>query len=380
MKFLRKHKKRSPWLSLAAQLVEEYRPQVVVNVALVFIFVLDAALSLVNAVHYVLASLNVVDAAPGLPPKFSPTNPPPFAQWPLTHIYCRGVHLYNLCTGFDENLRLHHERFSLTPRNDWIRDWAYWNGAGHDGQWNTAVPAQDSDSRSPCPGLNILATHGIIDTAGHKISASQLVASVSRAFGIAPTMALQLYSPLFAQFAPKGHVFALQDVGVANVIEHDASLLRPDYQLANWHQDPNAMSRPHQDLIDRFFPLAAKNSTAQAQMTHADFAEALRERRDECKHANKAYSSNVTQTLIGAGSCCLMLKVFDGHVADLREMAGSVHATLPGLRTTQTGQQYGYERVPSCNWQPATAQRYFGMTIFEALYATFKIELLARAY
>lgn len=373
-----KHKKRSPLWSITVQLAEEVRPRIVVNIALACIFLVDAGLTFVNAVHRLLVSLKLVNAVQGFLPNFSPSSPPPFAQWPMTHMYCRLVHLYNICSGYDESLRMQHEHFSRTARNDWIRDWAYWNGAGHRGQWNAAVPALDSDSRSPCPGLNILASHGIISNTGHAVSASQLVASVSRVFGIAPTMALQLYSPLFARFSAKGHVFALQDVGVVNVIEHDASLLRPDFHLIDWHQDPHAMSRPHQDLIDRFLPLAAKKGLAQKQLTHADFANALRDRRQECKHANRMYTSNITQSLIGAGSCCLMLNVFGGNIADLREMAGTVHSDLAGLRTTHTGQHYGYERIPSAKWQPATATRYFGMTIFEALYTTFQIEWLSR--
>lgn len=379
MKSVARH---SSLLSYAAQLAQEYRPSAVISLALVVIVILDIGLTLVNAVHYMLDCLAGVDMkAAGLPPAFSPSKPPPFEQWPVTHLCCRLIRVYNWCSGYDRDLHLRQERFSQVRRNDWIRDWAYWDGAGHQGCWSAAVPTQDTDRRSPCPGLNLLATHGIIDTTGRNISGSQLVVCVSRVFAIAPTMALQLYSPLFARFAFHNHTFALKDVGMVDVIEHDASLLRPDHHMVDWRHDPHAMSRPHQHLIDRLLPLAVKTSLAREQLTETDFAKALRERRTECKQANNEYTSSVKQSLIGAGSCCLMLRVFDGYIPDLRDMAGTINDNLPGIRTTLTGQRYGYERIPRTNhWQPATANRYFGLTILEALYVTLKIEVLARMF
>ncbi|PWY99661.1 hypothetical protein BCV70DRAFT_200587 [Testicularia cyperi] len=237
-----------------------------------------------------------------------------------------------------------------------------------------------------------------------------MVAGLSRAFNISPTMAMQLYTPLFPVFADNGHIFDLDEIGIMNIIEHDASLLRPDFYMADWKHDPIAMSRPHQDLIDRWFPSASNSKSKaseqeaakplqdEARLSDADFAQALSIRRSESKKLNKMYSSTVKQSLIGAGSCCLMLNVFGGHVEDLREMAGTVQDDLIGVRSTEAGHSYGYERIPNRRrriakvasqasavsatgqaWQPATADRYFGMTIFEALWTTFKIEMKARS-
>ncbi len=205
-------------------------------------------------------------------------------------------------------------------------------------------------------------------------------------------MALQLYSPLYAVFTDRDSVFDLESIGIANIIEHDASLLRPDYHLADWKRDPQAMVRPHQELIDRWFPAQLKHGKHKDDMTEHDFAEALCTRRRESKKRNRQYSSNVVQSLIGSGSCCLMLNVFGGKVLDLREMAGSHDKELPGMRTNDQGDKYGYERIPARTvkgkdgkevvkqkWQPATAKWWFGMTIMEALWTTFKIEMRARA-
>lgn len=395
------HKENSSMIRLTAQLMQQNRPQVMVNVALAVIFLVDFWLTGFNIFHRLLIKLGIIRPLPEncVPPAFSPTSPPPFAHWPLTHLYCRLIHLYNLATSYNEDLRLHHDLYCRKPKNDWIRDWAYWDGIGHQGEWGTPYAATDADSRCPCPGLNILATHGIIHPSGRKVAASKMVVGLSRAFNIAPTMALQLYSPLFPVFSERSQVFDLGDLGIANIIEHDASLLRPDYHLADWKRDPQAMSRPHQELIDRWFPAHLKHGKLKDDMTDRDFAEAVCIRRRESKKRNRQYSSNVVQSLIGSGSCCLMLNVFGGKVLDLREMAGSVDRDLPGVRTTDQGVKYGYERIPARNikvqkgepgcpvvstsykqkWQPATAKRFYGMTIVEALWTTFKIEMRARA-
>ncbi|EST06876.2 Chloroperoxidase [Kalmanozyma brasiliensis GHG001] len=397
------HKSNSSMIRLTAQLMQQNRPQLTVNIALVFIFLVDFWLTGFNLVHRLLIKLKIIKPLPEncVPPAFSPTSPPPFAQWPLTHIFCRLIHLYNLLTNYKEDQRLHHELYCRKPKNDWIRDWATWEGIGHKGEWTEPYPAKDEDSRCPCPGLNVLATHGLIHQSGRKVAASKMVVAISRAFNIAPTMALQLYSPLFSTFSDRGHVFDLESIGIANIIEHDASLLRPDYFLADWKQDRTAMTRPHQDMIDRWFPAHLKHGKLKDDMTDRDFAEAVCVRRAESRKRNRQYSSNVVQSLIGSGSCCLMLNVFGGKVLDLREMAGSVERDLPGVRTTASGEDYGYERMPArtikvkegeqapegCpmgktykqKWQPATGKWMFGMTIVQALWTTFNIEMRARA-
>lgn len=386
---------------LTTQLMQQNRPQLIVNVALAFIFVIDFWMTGFNMFHRFLVKIGIISPLPEncVPPAFSPTSPPPFAQWPLTHVYCRLIHVYNFLTNYNEDLRLHHDLYCRKPKNDWIRDWAYWEGIGNKGEWGTPYAASDDDSRCPCPGLNILATHGLIHQSGRKVAASKMVVAISRAFSIAPTMALQLYSPLFPVFSERGHVFDLESIGIANIIEHDASLLRPDFHLADWKRDPKAMIRPHQDMIDRWFPAHLKHGKLKEDMTDKDFAEAVCIRRRESRKRNRQYSSNVVQSLIGSGSCCLMLNVFGGKVLDLREMAGSVDEDLPGVRTTDEGVKYGYERIPArtitvkkgaegCpvvatsykqKWQPTTGKRLYGMTIIEALWTTFKIEMRARA-
>lgn len=392
------HKSNSSFIRLTAQLMQQNRPQVTINLALILIFLVDFWLTGFNLFHRMLIKLRIIKPLPEncVPPAFSPTSPPPFAQWPLTHIYCRFVHLVNYFTKYNENERLHHDLYHRKPKNDWLRDWAYWDGIGHKGEWGTPYPATDADSRSPCPGLNVLATHGLIHKSGRKVAASKMVAALSRAFNIAPTMALQLYSPLFPVFSDRGHILDLESIGIANVIEHDASLLRPDYHLADWKRDPIAMCRPHQEMIDRWFPAPNKAGKVKHDLTDHDFAEVVCIRRAESRKHNHQYSSNVVQSLIGSGSCCLMLNVFGGKVLDLREMAGSVHPDLPGVRSSDSGHVYGYERIPArtikstkgsegCpvtykqKWQPATGKWYYGMTIVQALWTTFKIEMRARA-
>lgn len=391
----------SSMLRLSAQLMQQNRPLVMVNVVLVFVYAIDAFVTMLNVFHSLLIKIGVASPPSGdcVPPAFSPTSPPPFADWPFTHTYCRFVHLYNLFTGYNEDVRLHHDLYSRKPKNDWIRDWAYWEGIGHKGEWGTPYAATDQDSRSPCPGLNILASHGIIHRSGRKIPCSKLVQGIARAYNINPLMAFQLYSPLYGTLSDRDNVFDLGDLGILNVIEHDASMLRPDMYLSEMKDDPVTMSRPHQDLIDRWFPAHLKHGKVKEAVSETEFAHDIRIRRAECKKRNPQYSASVWQSLAGSGSCVLMLRIFGGKVLDLRDMAGTVEDDLPGIRTTASGEEYGYERIPARTikvkevkdglppvmktvtqkWQPATVNRYFGMTIAEALYLTFKIEMYVRA-
>lgn len=394
-------KSNSSFLRLGAQLMKQNQPMMAMNIALIFIYSIDFVIFLMEIFHSLLIKIGIFAPLSDncVPPALSPTSPPPFSQYPYTHIYCRMVHVYNLFTGYNEDLRLHHELYDRKPKNDWIRDFAYWQGIGNKGEWGAPYPATDADSRSPCPGLNILATHGIIHKSGRKIPASKLCASLARAFNISPTMAIQLYSPMYATMGARDNVFDLGDLGILNVIEHDASLLRPDMYSADSKDDMITMSRPHQDLIDRWFPSYLKNGKPKPDASEREFAHDLRIRRHECKKANPQYSVSVWQSIAGSGSCVLMLRVFGGVVNDIRDMAGTLDKDLVGVRTTAHGEQYGYERVPARTvkvkevkdglppvvttekqkWQPATVNRYYGMTIVEALYLSFKIEMLVRA-
>ena len=82
------HQGDSSMIRLAAQLMQQNRPQLSVNVALFFIFLVDFWLTGFNMLHRTLVKIGIISPLPEncVPPAFSPTSPPPLAQWPLTHI------------------------------------------------------------------------------------------------------------------------------------------------------------------------------------------------------------------------------------------------------------------------------------------------------
>ncbi|KZS87528.1 Cloroperoxidase [Sistotremastrum niveocremeum HHB9708] len=94
------------------------------------------------------------------------------------------------------------------------------------------VPARPTDSRSPCPALNVLANHGYIPHNGLDISPIQLIRALqtvynaSLPFSIFITLA-GLWTAGYIKWTPwpKLRIRSLHALALHGVIEHDASLV-----------------------------------------------------------------------------------------------------------------------------------------------------------
>ncbi|POW00337.1 hypothetical protein PSHT_13077 [Puccinia striiformis] len=64
------------------------------------------------------------------------------------------------------------EPFGGSEAPQWIQEWSRWDGLLPDGHWPSVDRNMDLSlvSRSPCPGLNALANHGIINKSGENLS------------------------------------------------------------------------------------------------------------------------------------------------------------------------------------------------------------------
>jgi Peroxidase, family 2 len=93
-------------------------------------------------------------------------------------------------------------------------------------------PARLGDVRSPCPGLNLMANHHIINHDGKNLTVPDLTKAMMDTFNFDHKLA-----DFFANFGlqnspnPNGTSYTLDDLNKHSAIEHDASLSRDDYYV-----------------------------------------------------------------------------------------------------------------------------------------------------
>jgi hypothetical protein len=99
------------------------------------------------------------------------------------------------------------------------------------------APDGDVAVRSPCPILNTLANHNILPWDGHNYTVPLLVAAFGSALNVSAEVAARIAaSGLFVARDPASGMFDLDELNKHNIIEHDASLSRPDVALGDGSQ------------------------------------------------------------------------------------------------------------------------------------------------
>ncbi|KAJ6031535.1 hypothetical protein N7540_002267 [Penicillium herquei] len=216
---------------------------------------------------------------------------------------------------------------------------------GHGGIWpKFQAPTRGKESRSPCPGLNCLANHNILPHDGRQITYNQLSYAIQHAFNLAPTLADQLTAS--AKLLDQGRGWIdLHDLNALNVIQHDASITRPDIAFC-----PD-QGYPHPDLVERFLSYSSNGES----LSIGDISNASGNRRGECKRSNGQYSmtGNFLHDFIGSGGGELVYSIFGGDVKDLRVFLSE-------------------ERFPA-GWEPKTREA-FGHTVTKAQLISLIIE------
>ncbi|RQM06383.1 hypothetical protein DH86_00001194, partial [Scytalidium sp. 3C] len=157
---------------------------------------------------------------------------------------------------------------------------------GYRGQWpEYSPPNPGRDSRSPCPGLNALANHGILPHDGRRINYIQLSHAIQHAYNLSPSLGDQL----------------------------TASALQLD-QGRGWIdlQDLNAMNK----LVDKY--LAHTSDGKHLSLEDITYYSGLR--RAECRSTNGQYSLkwSFLHEFFGSGNGALMYSIFGGNVNDMR--------------------------------------------------------------
>ncbi|KAH9814557.1 hypothetical protein DFH28DRAFT_1082765 [Melampsora americana] len=298
--------------------------------SLVLILCLTFADLLITIFNLIIPSRPIHQTVP-LP--FSPDKPPPFVRYPFTNLICQLAKV-------------------LGPESPhWLRVWSVWDGVYLDGKWKEVnVEEANNGSRSPCPALNALANHGIINPSGRDLSFHQITSALSRTYNLSPTLAMQLLLGAYPILDGRKTI-NLSDLSTHGVIEHDASLLRPDLYDPAYKGYKDTQSRPWPDLINRFIPASS------LPLTPKDLSHALTIRRIESANKNPCFHRALSFDLFGSGNCGLMIEITGGKRDEIRTWAG-----IDGI-----------ERFEA-HWRP-TCRQPFGVSILRAQYLMAKIEL-----
>ncbi|OJJ39957.1 hypothetical protein ASPWEDRAFT_169781 [Aspergillus wentii DTO 134E9] len=215
---------------------------------------------------------------------------------------------------------------------------------GHSGIWPEYIAPTKEDSRSPCPGLNSLANHGILPRNGRNIDYKHIIHAIQHAYNLSPTLAKQLTAAAVQLDQGRGWI-NLHDLNALNVVQHDASFTRPDIAFC-----PD-QSYPHADLVDRFLAHASNDKSLSCK----DISYYSGLRRAECKRANGQYSLtwSFLHEFFGSGNNALIYSIFGGNVKDLKIWLGE-------------------ERFPD-GWEPKNRET-LGHTIIQAQITSLAIE------
>lgn len=92
------------------------------------------------------------------------------------------------------------------------------------------------DVRSPCPGLNTLANHGILPRNGKNISLALLNSALLETYNVGNDFSTVIGSVgLLSSRDPLSGTFDLDNLDEHDLIEHDSSLSRDDYYFGDDH-------------------------------------------------------------------------------------------------------------------------------------------------
>jgi hypothetical protein len=90
------------------------------------------------------------------------------------------------------------------------------------------VAPASSDSRSPCPGLNVLANHGYLPHDGLQVTVDQIANAAAEGFHVQAELVHGIATALFAALGPNTTIIDLEDLNAHNKTEVRASTTRLD--------------------------------------------------------------------------------------------------------------------------------------------------------
>jgi len=181
---------------------------------------------------------------------------------------------------------------------------------GYNGIWPEYIkPDPERDSRSPCPGLNCLANHGIIPRDGRNITRDVLIKALCNTWNLSMPMAVNGFDSI--RTALGRDTWDLGDVCCHNMVEHDASLLREDTFFSP-NQGPPAVS-----LISKLIASAtgpASPEKPEGYLTSADLARFTALRWSQSERDNHQFYLSTADKLFMGNNGAVIRDIFGGDV------------------------------------------------------------------
>ncbi|KAJ3318470.1 hypothetical protein HDV06_000449 [Boothiomyces sp. JEL0866] len=172
-------------------------------------------------------------------------------------------------------------------------------------QW---VAPSSSDQRAPCPCLNSLANHGIINHNGQNITDDSLRYGFKNYFGVGDDVSNFFLSQVTAQHRNSYGLIDLKDMRLHGFIEHDASLVHDDLG----QDTSNANYITNQTLVQQLASYGSNGVLTSKQLR------AFRAQREaDSKNADPSYNFGVKQQFTAYGEAALMVKSFGDSNGDM---------------------------------------------------------------
>jgi hypothetical protein len=164
---------------------------------------------------------------------------------------------------------------------------------------NHRVFRRDDLSRSPCPGLNVLANEGVLPKDGRNITQNMLKHAIMDIYNLDDPLAGLLSFQAF-QFDANGRdTIELSDLNKHDTIEHDASLTRLDTAQGDNHSlQPDLL----QALLD----------DADGDYLTVDSLTKSRKRRDAALQAAGGVKLDFRRGILAYGESALLLQALGG--------------------------------------------------------------------
>jgi len=208
---------------------------------------------------------------------------------------------------------------------------------GYQGLWPVwQPPVQGVDSRSPCPYLNALANHGILNRSGRAISMSQIRSALRKSIGASWTLAFNTTNSLQGLYGKD--TIDLGDLARHGVVEHDASVIRSD---AYFQPDQGT---PDKTLINELLSTASRPPSKEhpeGALSASDIAKFTKERLAYSKAYNPTFTGlSAFHTLFAGNNLALLLDPVDGDVKLLKTIL--LEERFPDGFETSFRQRLGY--------------------------------------
>ncbi|KAK1830941.1 Peroxidase, family 2-domain-containing protein [Podospora conica] len=164
-----------------------------------------------------------------------------------------------------------------------------------------------NDSRSPCPGLNVMANHGYLPRNSRDIDLNDIRNAVSGAYNYAPTAfdeAFQQAVEFKLTTTGNASTIHLADLAKHDDIEFDGSLSRNDIFFGdNLHFDASIWAMTAARL--RLYDIGPGNSERYVTVEAAAKAQAARNA--DAKKVNPTFNASAAQMIGGPGTTALYL-------------------------------------------------------------------------